>query len=284
MLFYVQRSYNLVSRRFTSLTFSLKAARQLTILNCWMTYYFNCWSSIYYQSLWRTRGCYNSFLLACCPLYSSYFGRLFLLTFTTVTLCIIIIPSKKASFLEILCLKRTWLISGMQHHDGRSGGNNVIDQQTQTPGDGVSVAFRTQLKNATRNIKNRWSSSGADAAAGMAGMMSGSTEESQSLLSGAGDLPHETPTHRQHQQDMVNRNLHHPDIAPPPYPPSSTDSPPTMPSTSQLQCAINLTLKSSHESNTLSTTAPDPLLNSGHDVLETICWKTHFIVYWLEKL
>ena len=174
-------------------------------------------------------------------------------------------------YLEIQCLKRTWLISGMQHHDGRSGGNNVIDQQTQTPGDGVSVAFRTQLKNATRNIKNRWSSSGADAAAGMAGMMSGSTEESQSLLSGAGDLPHETPTHRQHQQDMVNRNLHHPDIAPPPYPPSSTDSPPTMPSTSQLQCAINLTLKSSHESNTLSTTAPDPLLNSGHDVLETIC-------------
>ena len=179
---------------------------------------------------------------------------------------------KRPLFVEISCLTKTWLISGMQHHDGRSGGgNNVIDQQTQTPGDGVSVAFRTQLKNATRNIKNRWSSSGADAAAGMAGMMSGSTEESQSLLSGAGDLPHETPTHRQHQQDMVNRNLHHPDIAPPPYPPSSTDSPPTMPSTSQLQCAINLTLKSSHESNTLSTTAPDPLLNSGHDVLETIC-------------
>ena len=51
--------------------------------------------------------------------------------------------------------------------DGKSSGNNVVDQQTQTPGDGVSITFRSQLKNATRNIKNRWSSSGADAATGI---------------------------------------------------------------------------------------------------------------------
>ena len=56
----------------------------------------------------------------------------------------------------------------VMQRDFRSGGNNSIDQQTQTPVDGVSnITLRTQLKNATRNIKNRWSSSGADAAVGM---------------------------------------------------------------------------------------------------------------------
>ena len=57
--------------------------------------------------------------------------------------------------------------------DGKPSGNaNVVDQQTQTPGDGVSITFRSQLKNATRNIKNRWSSSGADASTGI---MTGTT-------------------------------------------------------------------------------------------------------------
>ena len=55
----------------------------------------------------------------------------------------------------------------VMERDGKSSGNNVVDQQTQTPGDGVSITFRSQLKNATRNIKNRWSSSGADAATGI---------------------------------------------------------------------------------------------------------------------
>ena len=56
----------------------------------------------------------------------------------------------------------------VMERDGKSSGNtNVVDQQTQTPGDGVSIPFRSQLKNATRNIKNRWSSSGADAATGI---------------------------------------------------------------------------------------------------------------------
>ena len=115
----------------------------------------------------------------------------------------------------------------VMQRDFRSGGNNSIDQQTQTPVDGVSnITLRTQLKNATRNIKNRWSSSGADAAVGMTGMIIGS-EESQSLLSGAGDLPNETPTHLQHQPlDMIiNRNMNPESIPPPPYPTSPTSSP-----------------------------------------------------------
>ena len=61
----------------------------------------------------------------------------------------------------------------VMERDGKSSGNaNVVDQQTQTPGDGVSITFRSQLKNATRNIKNRWSSSGADASTGI---MTGTT-------------------------------------------------------------------------------------------------------------
>lgn len=162
----------------------------------------------------------------------------------------------------------------VMERDGKSSGNaNVVDQQTQTPGDGVSITFRSQLKNATRNIKNRWSSSGADAATGI---MTGSTEESQSLLSGAGDLLHETPTHLQQQQppkplDRMNRNIHHqdsiPSIPPPPYPPATSS--PALPPTSQLQRAINHTLRTSTESNMLST--PDPLLSSVTDRTETIC-------------
>jgi len=163
----------------------------------------------------------------------------------------------------------------VMERDGKPSGNaNVVDQQTQTPGDGVSITFRSQLKNATRNIKNRWSSSGADAATGI---MTGSTEESQSLLSGAGDLLHETPTHLQQQQqppkplDRMNRNIHHqdsiPSIPPPPYPPAKSS--PALPPTSQLQRAINHTLRTSTESNMLST--PDPLLSSVTDRTETIC-------------
>ena len=128
---------------------------------------------------------------------------------------------------------------------GRSGGgNNYIDQQTQTPGEGVTVALRTQLKNATRNIKNRWSSSGADAA--QVGL--GGPEEAQGLLSRAAEAPHDTPIHN---------------CPPPPYPP------PAAPTTAQLQAAINHTLRS--ESNMLSKPHPDPLLTSAKDRAETIC-------------
>ena len=128
-----------------------------------------------------------------------------------------------------------------------------IDQQTQTPGDGVTVALRTQLKNATRNIKNRWSSSGADSA--QIGL--GGSEEAQGLLSRAAEAPHDTPTHN---------------CPPPPYPPPGLAIPPT----AQLQRAINHTLRS--ESNMLSNPQPDPLLISAKDRAETICWVVSFSI------
>ena len=76
----------------------------------------------------------------------------------------------------------------------------------------------------------------------------------------------------------MNRNIHHqdsiPSIPPPPYPPATSS--PALPPTSQLQRAINHTLRTSTESNMLST--PDPLLSSVTDRTETICWK-YFKVY-----
>ena len=76
-------------------------------------------------------------------------------------------------FFKELCIIDSFFAHfSVMERDGKSSGNNVVDQQTQTPGDGVSITFRSQLKNATRNIKNRWSSSGADAATGI---MTGTT-------------------------------------------------------------------------------------------------------------
>lgn len=130
------------------------------------------------------------------------------------------------------------------------GSGCCIDQQTQTPGDGVGVALRTQLKNATRNIKNRWSSSGADNAQ----VLAEGSEEAQGLLSRAAEAPHDTPTHN---------------CPPPPYnPPPPVAAVP--PSTAQLQHAINHTLRA--ESNMLSKPHPDPLSSSANkDRAETIC-------------
>lgn len=140
---------------------------------------------------------------------------------------------------------------------GRAG-NNLIDQQTQTPGDGVSVALRTQLKNATRNIKNRWSSSGGEV--GVAGIMGGNPEEVQALL--AVPSPNDTPTHPQQLHMMHDRNVHRPDMAPPPYPPSA------LPPTSQLQRAINHTLRSSGDQSNKLSRSQDPLSSVK---AETIC-------------
>lgn len=133
------------------------------------------------------------------------------------------------------------------------GGNNLIDQQTQTPGEGVTVALRTQLKNATRNIKNRWSSS--DGATGSATAGFAGPEEAQSLLSKAADVPNDTPTHQPRRNNAP----------PPPYPVS-----PSIPPTSQLQRAINHTLQS--ESKMLSK-PENPLVVSSvvKDRAETIC-------------
>jgi hypothetical protein len=155
------------------------------------------------------------------------------------------------------------LFSAMQR-DGKSCGVHV-DQQTQTPGAGVSVVLRDQLRNASRNIKNRWSSSGADGAGGVIGPTD--IEEAQSLLGGAADQPHDTPAHAVRptsQHDLMNRNINHPD--PPPYHAPATATPPSL---SQLQRAINHTLRSSGESKTLST--QDPLSSSVKDRAETIC-------------
>ena len=147
--------------------------------------------------------------------------------------------------------------------DGRP--KNLMDQQTQTPGEGVTVALRAQLKNATRNIKNRWSSSGADGAAlGVTGSMG--AEEAQSLLSKAAEAPNETPTHKPRSSPAGatdSRNLL-PTQPPPPYPPPATPQP----TTAQLQRAINHTLQSSIESNMLSKTTHDPLVSTR---TETIC-------------
>ena len=72
------------------------------------------------------------------------------------------------SFFKILNHSLVFAHFSVMERDGKPSGNaNVVDQQTQTPGDGVSITFRSQLKNATRNIKNRWSSSGADASTGI---------------------------------------------------------------------------------------------------------------------
>lgn len=143
----------------------------------------------------------------------------------------------------------------------RGGGNNLIDQQTQTPGEGVTVALRTQLKNATRNIKNRWSSSdGATGSAGTAGFTG--PEEAQSLLSKAADVPNDTPTH-QPRRNNAPPSSHYP--LPPPLPVAA------IPPTSQLQRAINHTLQS--ESNMLSKPDQNPLVVSSviKDRAETIC-------------
>ncbi len=161
-----------------------------------------------------------------------------------------------------------------------TGGGAHVDQQTQTPGGGVSVALRDQLRNASRNIKNRWSSSGADGttAVGMGGVMGGSEEEQQSLLGGAADQPHDTPQHRPSSQlDMMNRNIH-PSDPPPSYgdpPPPASSASGALPSTSQLQRAINQTLRSNTsgpESKMLSTQA-DPLtsFSSSGNKRETFC-------------
>ena len=135
-------------------------------------------------------------------------------------------------------------------------GSGCVDQQTQTPGDGVGVALRTQLKNATRNIKNRWSSSGADTAQVLSG-----PEEAQGLLSRAAEVPHDTPLHN---------------CPPPPYNPPNLPVA-AVPPTAQLQHAINHTLRS--ESNMLSKPHPDPLLSSAKDRAETICWVVKLFLY-----
>lgn len=137
---------------------------------------------------------------------------------------------------------------------GVSGGG--VDQQTQTPSAGVTVALRDHLKNASRNIKNRWSSSGADitAAAGVGGVMG---EEEQSLLGGAADQPFDTPIHRPFQhRNNLNAG---PEQPPPPYIGEAAIATPP-PSSAQLQRAINHTLLSG-ESKMLS----EP------DNRETIC-------------
>ena len=140
---------------------------------------------------------------------------------------------------------------------GSRSGNNLTDQQTQTPGEGVTVALRTQLKNATRNIKNRWSSSGADAL-NVDDVMA--SEEAQALLSKAVDAPLDTPTHQR-------RNI----LTMPNYPPVAPVA--AVPPTSQLQRAINHTLSS--ESKMLSkprSSAQDPMLQQVDNVrAETIC-------------
>lgn len=136
----------------------------------------------------------------------------------------------------------------------RGGGNNLIDQQTQTPGEGVTVALRTQLKNATRNIKNRWSSSGADGTTPSSGNL-GTAEEAQALLSKAAEVPNDTPAHQPRRSNLHN-------VPPPPYPPPVAAIPPT----SQLQRAINHTLQSSSESKMLSKPC-----TSVKDRAETIC-------------
>ena len=135
---------------------------------------------------------------------------------------------------------------------GDDRAKNLIDQQTQTPGDGVTVALRAQLKNATRNIKNRWSSSGADGRD--VGSVVGSvneSEEAQSLLGkSSGDSPtNETPTHQPTSVHHGGRDMH-PNIAPPAYQLPVAAIPPT----SQLQRVINNTLQRSSESKMLSET------------------------------
>jgi hypothetical protein len=139
---------------------------------------------------------------------------------------------------------------------GAGTSKTLIDQQTQTPGDGVTVALRAQLKNATRNIKNRWSSSGADGrdVGGVVGSMNQS-EEAQSLLSkGTSINEDETPTHQPNQpRPQIGHgggHENHPNIAPPPYPLPVA----TIPPTSQLQRVINNTLQRSSESKMLSET------------------------------
>ena len=139
---------------------------------------------------------------------------------------------------------------------GAGTSKTLIDQQTQTPGDGVTVALRAQLKNATRNIKNRWSSSGADGrdVGGVVGSMNQS-EEAQSLLSkGTSINDDDTPTHQPNQPrpHIGHGGGHeiHPNIAPPPYPLPVA----TIPPTSQLQRVINNTLQRSSESKMLSET------------------------------
>jgi len=142
---------------------------------------------------------------------------------------------------------------------------NLMDQQTQTPGDGVTVALRAQLKNATRNIKNRWSSSGADGAAiGAAGAMG--PEEAQCLLNAA-EAPNETPTHKPWISPNTDPRNILPQQPPPPYPPPVAAIPPT----AQLQRAINHTLQSSFESNMLSKSTHDPLVSTVKERTETIC-------------
>jgi len=137
---------------------------------------------------------------------------------------------------------------------GMAPQKTLIDQQTQTPGDGVTVALRAQLKNATRNIKNRWSSSGISADGREVGVAVGNmeSEEAQQLLSkGGGDTPpNETPTHQPSRLQNIHR---YPSVDPPPY------NPPTLPvaaipPTSQLQRVINNTLQRSSESRMLSET------------------------------
>ena len=76
-----------------------------------------------------------------------------------------------------------WNILAMPRGYGMAPQKTLIDQQTQTPGDGVTVALRAQLKNATRNIKNRWSSSGADGRDVGVAVGTMESEEAQSLLS-----------------------------------------------------------------------------------------------------
>ena len=132
------------------------------------------------------------------------------------------------------------------------------DQQTQTNNPG-GVVFR-ELRNASRNIKNRWSG-------GVTQVPSNQTvndlvPEEQGLLSDAAEPAFDSPAHQQpaRQQDAGSQNFASRNYL--------VDTSTTfVPSTSQLQRAINQSLMSRPESNKLS----EPVLPVHMDKRETMC-------------
>jgi hypothetical protein len=142
------------------------------------------------------------------------------------------------------------------------------DQQTQTNCPGSGVVLREQLRNASRNIKNRWSG-GVTQVSGTANQtLNDLVPEEQSLLTDAAEPAFDSPA-RQYQPTQrppggAHETSHNVFSSRNILVDTSTTY---LPSTSQLQRAINQSLLNRGESNKLS----EMVLPVQMDKRETMC-------------
>jgi len=141
------------------------------------------------------------------------------------------------------------------------------DQQTQTTYPS-GVVIREQLKNASRNIKNRWSGGVTQVSGTSNQTLNDLVPEEQGLLTDAAEPAFDSPAHYHHplqihgtshnSNTFSDRNI---------LVDTSSTSSSFIPSTSQLQRAINQSLLNRGESNKLS----EMVLPVQIDKRETMC-------------